>query len=120
MGREENSIQSDVFGWLKLHGFYVWRNNNRPRKSYTFNGKKGSFDILGLCPCGKFLAVETKTKEGKLSEHQKEFLKEVTARHGKGVVARSLADVQGELSACLRCGWNTINHSTNYKCEHKD
>jgi len=75
----------------------VWRNNSGALKDETkrpvFFGKVGSSDILGLLPGGRFICVECKSKKGKLSEKQKDFLAEVERLGGLAIVARSVDDV---------------------------
>jgi hypothetical protein len=54
-------------------------------------GRKGSSDILGVLPDGRFMAVECKAPNGRLSPEQKQFL----------------ADIQklGALALCVRGWW---------------
>lgn len=52
---------------------------------------KGSSDLIGWFN-GRFLAVEVKTKTGKLSLEQKNFIKQVNNNGGIGVVARNIED----------------------------
>lgn len=40
------------------------------------------------------LAIEVKTRTGRLAPHQKVFLDEITSRGGVSMVARSLEDVE--------------------------
>lgn len=61
----------------------------RPSKYY----KKGTSDILGIYK-SKFLAIEVKTKTGKLNPFQKAFLENVNNEGGIGFVARSIEDVE--------------------------
>ena len=103
MGRAENEIQKDILAWLKAHGVLAWRNNNRPRKGTIFLGKKGLGDIIGVLPCSAFLSIEVKTKDGRLSAEQKEFIDIVTACGGKAFLARSVPEVAFELKKCITC-----------------
>jgi hypothetical protein len=50
---------------------------------------KGSADILGCLPGGKFLAVETKAPAGRLSPEQLEFLEKIRGIGGVAIVAHS-------------------------------
>lgn len=75
----------------------VWRNNTgklpdpRTGRWVTF-GLRGSADILGLLRGGRFLAVECKTRTGRLSPEQCSFRDMVLRLGGCYVVARSVED----------------------------
>jgi hypothetical protein len=60
-------------------------------------GLKGSSDILGLLPGGRFLAVECKAPDGRLSPEQRQFLADIKAQGGLAVVARSYRDIEEAL-----------------------
>jgi hypothetical protein len=53
---------------------------------------KGSADIIGIAPGGRFLAVEVKTKTGRVSPDQARFIEHVKAKGGVAGVARSVQD----------------------------
>jgi hypothetical protein len=55
---------------------------------------KGVADILGMLSNGRFLAIEVKSKKGRLSPEQKIFLEEINAGGGIGILARSVEDVE--------------------------
>lgn len=57
---------------------------------------KGVADILGIYQ-GKPLAIEVKSKKGRLSEFQKTFLIRFHAQGGIAIVARSVDDVENRL-----------------------
>jgi len=63
---------------------------------------RGISDILGILPDGRFLAVEVKTKKGRVSPEQQVFLDRINALHGVGFVARSIEDVEKGLSAGIK------------------
>jgi len=94
---EEGSVVQACLEYLRIYGAFVWRNNSGAlrdkRERPVFFGKPGSSDILGLLPGGRFICVECKSKKGKLSEKQKDFLAEVERLGGLAVVARSVDDV---------------------------
>jgi hypothetical protein len=60
-------------------------------------GKKGSADILGCLPGGRFLAVECKAEHGRLSPEQRQFLADVKALGGLAIVAKSWQDIDQAL-----------------------
>ena len=94
---EEGAVVKVCLEYLNIYGAYVWRNNTGCLKDKTerpvFFGKPGSSDILGVLPGGRFIAVECKSKKGKLSENQKDFLAEIERLGGLAIVARSVDDV---------------------------
>ena len=51
----------------------------------------GVSDIIGV-KNGKFFALEVKTRDGKLTEHQERFLKRVDKAGGYGAVVRCVED----------------------------
>ncbi len=60
-----------------------------------FNDQPGVSDLLVCCPPdGRFVAIEGKSPNGKLTETQEDFLQRVEAAGGIAVVARSLEDVE--------------------------
>lgn len=99
---KEKEIQKNILKFLWYRGIYCWRNNSGAYKtehgSYVIFGKKGSSDIIGILPDGKFLAIEVKTRLGKLTEHQKDFLKTIKSYGGVSFVARNLDDVKKHLN----------------------
>lgn len=58
----------------------------------------GVADIIGILPDSRLFAIEVKTRRGKLAEHQKMFLDEISSRGGVSFVARSLEDVERGLA----------------------
>lgn len=65
---------------------------------------KGIADILGIFPNGKFLAIEVKTKTGRVSEDQKEFLDRINKMGGLAFVARGVDCVEKHFDE-----WNKKN-----------
>ena len=52
----------------------------------------GSSDIVGIAPCGRFLAVEIKTSKGRATKEQLRFIDAVNSAGGIAGVARSVSD----------------------------
>jgi len=98
---KEADIQKDILNYLRLNGFMAWRNNTTGVYSaklghYIKSGSgtlKGVSDIIAL-KNGAILFLEIKTKTGKLSDNQKQFLKDVKKHGAIGLVARSISDVE--------------------------
>jgi hypothetical protein len=83
----------DIYFWVTDRvGIYdakagVFRRNVDPYRI------KGISDILGILPNGRLLAIEVKTKTGKVSSDQKLFIDKVNKLGGLAFVARSIDDV---------------------------
>jgi len=58
---------------------------------------KGSSDLIGLTPDGLFLAVEVKTKTGRATKEQLNFIDQVRKHGGKAGIARSPKEALGIL-----------------------
>jgi len=52
----------------------------------------GSADIIGIAPCGRFLAVEVKTSKGRATKEQLRFIEAVNNAGGISGIARSVED----------------------------
>lgn len=57
------------------------------------NSAKGMSDIMGILKTGRTLAVEVKSRTGKVAPHQQQFLDDINAGGGLAFVARSVDDV---------------------------
>ena len=98
----EGRIKTACLRYLERRGFYAWNNPTgavqiRPGKFLRF-GKVGSSDILGVLPDGKFLAIEVKASNGRLSPEQSAFLEKIRGKGGLALLVRSWQ----ELDAALR------------------
>ena len=101
----EKQIENAILEYLSyLPGTY-WKTNNIgvydvARKVHRKPGKyfrRGVADIIGIDGTGKLVAIEVKTKKGRVSPSQKEFLEDINKYGGIGFVARSVDDVRREL-----------------------
>ena len=91
---KESEIQSQILKWLLYNGHFAWRCNNIAAPGRRFTGLRGVGDLLCvLPPHGQILSIEIKTLKGKQSVHQKQFEKNLEARGGIYLLARSLDDV---------------------------
>lgn len=98
--KKQRPLIVHILTTLNLCGVFSWRNNT----SGFFDTKKKMFrkahdqlngvsDILGIFPDGKFLAIEIKTVNDKLSIEQLDFLENIKKKNGISIVARSVDDV---------------------------
>ena len=101
----EKEIQKACLDWLALNSIFAWRNNTGAyrvmaggREHFVRYGYKGSSDIIGVLPDGKFLAVEVKGKYGKLTIDQEEFLQRINDNGGVGFVVFHINDLINKLS----------------------
>ncbi len=95
--RSEANILNDCMIALSQEGARVFRNNTGVLKDKTgrpvkFGLCKGGSDIIGICPDGKFLAVEVKRANGKPTEHQMRFIDMIRSMGGRAGIARSAQD----------------------------
>jgi penicillin-binding protein-related factor A (putative recombinase) len=65
----------------------------RFRKQFGQFKRLGVSDIIGIYK-GRFLSIEVKSKDGRLSKDQKRWLSDVEAHGGIAIVARSVEDVE--------------------------
>ena len=99
----ESGILAACIHYLHRQEIYHWRNNTgavqiTPGRFMRF-GKVGSSDILGCLPGGRFLAVEVKAPEGRLSPEQKQFLADIQALGGLALVIRDWKELDKALRA---------------------
>lgn len=106
----ETKIQNSILIALSQAGCTVWRVETAGAwvgrqihkdgntvtlanaRMFTTGLCKGGSDILGIAPNGAFLAVEVKTKTGRVSPEQQRFINAVRAAGGIAGVARSVED----------------------------
>jgi hypothetical protein len=92
--RGEKHVLNEVLIALSAAGCIVWRNNTGVLKDSTGRPVKfglcpGSSDVIGIAPNGSFLAVEVKSKTGRVSPKQQTFIDAVNRSGGIAGVARS-------------------------------
>jgi len=97
----ESKVKNECLRYLEKRGFFVWNNPTgtvriAPDRWVHF-GRKGSSDIIGVMPDGRFLAVEVKAMRGRLSSEQSAFLEKVRGLGGVAVLARSFSELDNAL-----------------------
>ncbi len=73
----------------------AWRNNVGAMKigdRYVRFGEPGTPDVMGFMKDGRFLAIEAKSEDGKLTDKQREFLANARDRRCIAGLARSVDD----------------------------
>jgi hypothetical protein len=101
----ESVLKTQILTYLIGQGYFVWNNPSQgtfdPVKR-IYRAKRGAFnikgtsDILGIKPGGQLLAIEVKTKTGRVSPEQKRFIEQITAMGGHAFVARSIEDCEAQ------------------------
>jgi hypothetical protein len=56
------------------------------------NNRRGISDVCGVAPNGRSIWIEAKTKDGMVSEDQRDFLDDVHQNGAIAMVARSIED----------------------------
>ena len=56
---------------------------------------KGSSDLVGVAPCGRFFAIEVKTKTGRATKEQLNFLEQIRQHGGLAGIARTTEEAKG-------------------------
>jgi hypothetical protein len=94
---KESEIQKSILDYLRLKGILSWKNNNvgiykKETGQYIPSHHKGISDIFAIKD-GVFYSIEVKRPSGKTTPDQVQFLQQVVANGGIGIVARSVEDV---------------------------
>lgn len=100
---KETDIMRACMLALSEAGCLIWRNNvgvlpDRTGVPIRFGLCVGSSDLIGIAPDGRFLAVEVKTKTGRVRPEQQRFIDAVIAKGGIAGVARSPSEALDLLS----------------------
>ena len=83
----EKQIQTKIIKYLESINSVVIK---------TINTNKAGVSDLIVCYKGKFIAIEIKAKNGKVSKLQEVFIKKIINAGGYGFVAYSIDDVKKE------------------------
>lgn len=95
----EKDIQKQILMLLRKHPKVAWvaRFNSGTfmdgDRYIMSNSQRGMSDILGMLKGGRLLAIECKSRTGRIQPHQQEFLDLINAGGGLAFVARSVDDV---------------------------
>jgi len=86
----EATLQSDILTYLGLLGIPAWSTHSSRNHPET----PGMADVIGVLPGGRFLAIECKAQDGRTTEAQVAWLRDVHKAGGLAFVARDLDTVQ--------------------------
>ena len=99
-GLKESDLQKQILDYLAWKRIFHYRNNSGAfvdsQKHFYRLGALGSPDIICVIG-GQYVGIEVKAPNGKPSDHQKEFQKQLEAAGGRYVLAYSLEDVMWNL-----------------------
>lgn len=101
MGKPESDLTKVALKWLEFRGVFAWRNNtgawkgkHKGKRFFIRYGLKGSSDIFGVLPNGRFLAAEAKADPSEdASDDQAMFIERVNAQGGLGFVFHNLDEL---------------------------
>jgi len=95
----ESDIQKTIMAYLRAHpsvGIVIRINSGVMEQDgrYTaFNSQKGMSDIMGVMKTGKAFFIEVKSKTGKPTQAQDDFLAKALFTNAYAGIARSIEDV---------------------------
>jgi hypothetical protein len=80
--------------WRQNSGTFQERNRDGSVRYIRANTQKGMSDIMGVLKDGRTLAIEVKSRTGRMRPGQEEFLQTIRSAGGVAGVCRSVEDAQ--------------------------
>jgi len=80
--------------WRQNSGTFQERNRDGSVRYIRANTAKGMSDIMGILKDGRTLAIEVKSRTGRMRPGQEEFLQTIRSAGGVAGVCRSVEDAQ--------------------------
>jgi hypothetical protein len=80
--------------WRQNSGTFAERNRDGSTRYIRANTAKGMSDIMGVLKDGRTLAIEVKSRVGRMRPGQEEFLQTIRQAGGVAGVCRSVEDAQ--------------------------
>jgi hypothetical protein len=80
--------------WRQNSGIFQERNRDGSTRYIRANTAKGMSDIMGILKDGRTLAIEVKSRTGRMRPGQEEFLQTIRQAGGVAGVCRSVEDAQ--------------------------
>jgi hypothetical protein len=96
----EKQIENNILCFLEEIGIWAKKINtvgvyDSKKKIYRKSNSRftqvGMPDIIGIMDDGRFLGIEVKARRGKLSDAQREVIRELQSRQGLVFISRSVA-----------------------------
>jgi len=104
----EGKVKKSIAEYLKNLGVFFWYNSSvgvwdakrgYRRKNFSPYAINGVSDILGILPCGRFIAIEVKApgvKRG--TPNQDEFIRKINRNGGLAFYANSVAECEKKIT----------------------
>ena len=83
-----------AMSWRQNSGTFQERNRDGTTRYIRANTQRGMSDIMGALMDGRTLAIEVKSRTGRMRPGQEEFLASIRAAGGVAGVCRSVEDAQ--------------------------
>jgi hypothetical protein len=83
-----------AMSWRQNSGTFQERNRDGSVRYIRANTARGMSDIMGTLKDGRTLAIEVKSRTGRMRPGQEEFLQQIRAAGGVAGVCRSVEDAQ--------------------------
>ena len=80
-------IREQALKELEWRGHNVWIQNNIAVRKRKFIGRLGVSDLIGITKDGRWVAVEVKTLNDRLSDDQIDFLNDIKKAGGVALIA---------------------------------
>ena len=93
----ESDVQAAICDYLKTRDIWHFRCSVGRKGGYRYGGPPGTPDIIGMYQ-GKFLGIECKGPDGKLSEEQVVVGQSIRRHGGVYIIAREVEDVVNALT----------------------
>lgn len=106
--QSEHDIQTIIMSYLRLKGFKVWRCNSgrgfyehKGVKRMVTYGERGMPDLMAISPKygGRLVCIEVKSKTGKATQAQIDWLMNAEMHGAKTIVARDVKEVEQLLNS---------------------
>ena len=97
---KESQIQKECLDYLRLKGFFAWRQNNISIRGRSFTGMRGLSDIVCLIP-NKAVFIEVKQPSMRQTSEQKEFEKRVKELDHLYLLCHSLDELIDQMEVYL-------------------
>lgn len=103
MKQSEKQIENDILEYLDRVGFLSWKNQTtgiydptkktfRRKSKYQMNGVSDILLVIKLHGIAFTVYMEVKAKDGKQTESQKEFQRQIESRNGFYYIVQSIDD----------------------------
>lgn len=93
---KHSKLISNVLFFLSLNKIFAWQNNTGATKigdAFVQFGKRGSSDIIGILPDGRFLGVEVKIGKDKQKPEQIIFQERIERNGGVYILIYDIHDL---------------------------